>query len=501
MNITNDFSMFTDQLASLSKTGYFKVNLCNDESYANDEWYDCFGAEPGLRMVDVFSKFPYVHPVDHYSINAFLQNAKKGFEKKYMGYMRVRIPNRDIVWKWYQCYMIVTTFAPEKGVIEVVGMHHDVTSLMGENDQSMNVLSYLADLLQVFNTVPWTLDFRTKVVVTNRAFVKNDYGFNTLAHQMSFDEFLPSVLTEYQEGLLTLYERVRTGVTPRGNIEIQMYMGKSKTPVWIDCSIIAQEYDEKGEAVSAIGAMTVIQERKMAEQAIEDARQKAEHANKVKTNFLSSMSHEFRTPLNSILGFSTIMAHSGTMEERMQCLGAIQSSGSQLLQIVDDVLEYAQIEAGEIVLKQDRVELRSLIERMVEEIMPSRVAGVEMTFTSSKNEILVRGDEAKIAMVAKHLIGNATKYTSHGFINVSVERDNEYATVTISDSGRGMSKESLKHMYDRFYKGSEYVPGTGLGLSIVKHLVDMWKGEIVVESELNKGTTFKFTVPVYSNFY
>ncbi len=501
MNKAIDFSVFAEELSSFSGTGYFMANLCDNTSYANDAWYECMGADKGLTMHEVFTRFPYVHPVDHYSINTFLENAKKGYEKKYKGYMRVKIPGRDVSWRWYQVDMMITEYAPSKGVVKLTGMQNDVTALMGGNEESLNVMSYLADLLQVFNTLPWTLDFRTKVVVTNRSFVKNEYGFSNLSHQMSFDEWLISVLPQYQEDVINLYEQVHQGIVPRGSIDLQMRMGEKLEPVWVDCSIIAQEYDDSGQAVTAIGAMTIIQERKMAEYAMKEAKLKAEHANNVKTNFLSSMSHEFRTPLNSILGFSTIMAHSEGIEERMQSLGAIQSSGAQLLQIIDDVIEFSQIEADEVVLKQSRVEMNALVERAVAESRRNCKPGVEIYYFSGRDSILVRGDEAKIFLVAKHLVGNAVKYTEKGRIDVSIDRNNEFATVIVKDTGRGMTKESLTHIFDRFYKGSEYIPGTGLGLSIVKHLVDMWKGKIEVKSEQDKGTTFSFTIPLYSNLY
>lgn len=495
-----DFSVFTKELSSLSKTGYFKVNLCDDSCVANDEWYETFGAEVGMRMTDVFRQSPYVHPVDYYAINSFLENAKKGYEKKFRGYMRVRIPGRDLTWRWYQVFLLITNYAPDMKMIEMVGMQYEVSGLMGDGEQSMMAISQMTDLLQSFNTIAWTYDFRTKVIVTNRSLVTG-YGFDSPVSQMSIDEFFSQVLPEYINDVKAVYDSIETGKVPRGTVEFQMHLDNKPNPLWVRFAIIAQEYDETGRALTAIGSTTIIQEQKMAEKAIEEAKKKAEHANQVKTNFLSSMSHEFRTPLNAILGFSTIMAHSDTIEERMQCLGAIQSSGSQMLQMVDDVLDFAQIEAGEIVFKLERANIVALMSRMTEEITPRRQPGVEVKFSSSEPEIYVYGDYRHINSVAKHLISNAAKYTKRGCIEVRVERDIKYAIVKVKDTGHGMSKECVSHIFDRFYKGNEYVPGAGLGLSIVKKLVTQWKGDIGVESVQDEGTTFTFTVPLFTHFY
>lgn len=501
MNGNHDFTVFARDLASLSKTGYFKVNLCDDSCYANEEWYSSFGAEPGMRIIDVLQQYPYIHPVDHYSLAAFLGNAKKGYERKYRGYMRIRVPGKDLTWRWYQVNMMITNYAPDIKMIELVGMQYEVTGLMGDSEQSMMEISKMTDLLQSFNTIPWTYDFRTRVIVSNRSFVSNNIDFNTISNQMSWDEFMQSVLPEYREGMQNFHDQMYLGTCACSSLEIKMHLGNEQKPVWVEFRAIIQECDEQGRAMTAIGTNTIIQERKMAELAMRDAQLKAEHANHVKTAFIANMSHEFRTPLNSILGFSTIMAHSDTMEERMQCLGAIQNGGSQLLHIIDDVLIYAQIEAEELQMKLCKVELRSLLERVVEECKPARKAGVEMNFTSSANEMFVLGDEAKIIIVAKHLIDNSIKYTDSGTISVEIDKQGNHAHIRITDTGHGMSSEALAHIYDRFYKGSEYIPGTGLGLSIVKRLVEMWKGEIKVESELGKGTTFTITVPMYSTLY
>lgn len=500
MNKSFETSIITNQLAKYSKTGYFKVNLIDDQSEANDEWYECFGAPTNMRMTDVLSQFPYVHPVDHYSIKAFLDNAVKGFEKEYRGYMRVRIPGRDVTWRWYQVHMLVTKYAPEEKIVEIVGMHYEVTGLMGDSEHSILALSQMSDLLKSFNTIPWTYDLRTQVIVTNRSLINNVYGFDTSSHQMSRAEFLESVLPEYREDLVAMNDRIESGAVPYASIEIQMHIEPHMPALWVDFTMIAQEYDESGRAVTAIGTTTIIQERKMAEKAMEDAKMKAEHANKVKTNFIANMSHEFRTPLNAILGFSTIMGHSSSIEERMQCLGAIQSSGAQLLQMVDDMIEFALIEAGEIELKHERIEIGALIERVAEECKPRRKAGVSFEFESSVADLIIHGDESKIAMVAKHLIGNAAKYTERGGIKVKVDKDVNYTYVVVSDTGKGMSHDTLVHIFDRFYKGSNYVPGMGLGLSIVKNLIELWNGSIKVESEEGKGTTFTFTIPLHGNF-
>ena len=185
----------------------------------------------------------------------------------------------------------------------------------------------------------------------------------------------------------------------------------------------------------------------------------------------------------------------------MQCLGAIQSSGTLLLQIVEDVIELSKLEANEVELKRHLVDVNDLLEKTVEEAKPMRKPDVTMSYHHTEVPIILHGDEEKIALVMKQLLDNACKYTEHGSIDVYCHKSSENAVVTVQDTGPGMTQETVNHIFDRFYKGNSFIPGTGLGMSVVKGLINLWNGTIKVYSKLDEGTSITFTIPLHASFY
>ena len=361
--------------------------------------------------------------------------------------------------------------------------------------------NHMAEVLHSLNTIPWTFDFQQNVITSNLSYIDTIYTNGELIHQQSFEKFIDSILPDFREEMLEIYSRVKNGISSRASMEMKMKMGERQTPVWVEINIVGKEKDKNGMTMKAVGCATIIQERKEAEIVMLRAQRKAEQANLIKTNFLANMTHEFRTPLNAILGFSTIMAHSSTIEERMQCLGAIQTSGSQLIQIIEDVIELSKLEANEVELRRNLIDLNVLLEKTVEEAKPMRKPGVEMAYHHTEVPIILHGDEAKISLVMKQILDNACKYTEHGSIDVYSHKSSENAVVTIQDTGAGMSPETIHHIFDRFYKGNTFIPGTGLGMSVVRGLVELWNGTIKVDSKLHEGTSITFTIPLHASFY
>lgn len=361
--------------------------------------------------------------------------------------------------------------------------------------------SHMAEVLQSLNTIPWTFDFQQNMITSDLSYIDVKYTGGKLVHQQSFEEFVETILPEYREEMVATYSRVKNGMIARASIQMQIRMGERKTPLWVEMNIAAEEKDKHGLVVRAVGCTTIIQNRKEAEQMMLRAREKAEQANMIKTNFLANMTHEFRTPLNAILGFSTIMAHSESIEERMQCLGAIQTSGTLLVQIIDDVIELSKLEANEVELRRNLVDINDLLANVVDEMKPMRKPDVTMEYHHTEANIILHGDDKKIELVMKQLLDNACKYTEHGTIDVYCHKSSEHAVITVKDTGVGMTQENVHHMFERFYKGNSFIPGTGLGMSIVRGLVRLWDGTIKVDSKLHEGTSITFTIPLHASFY
>ena len=244
------------------------------------------------------------------------------------------------------------------------------------------------------------------------------------------------------------------------------------------------------------------------EKELEKAVLEAKNANEAKTRFLFNMSHDIRTPMNAIIGFSELLEkHIDEKDKAIDYLGKIKSSSNFLLSLINYVLEMARIESGKLVLKKEVGCVTDLIESLIDVFEP----GVKKKFITYSCETDIQhkyviGDEIKVREIFINIIGNSVKYTPEGGkISVSVkeepfEKENYIAyRIIVEDNGIGMSKEYLPHIFEEFSREhtstESKVTGTGLGLPIVKSLIDMVGGTIEVESQLGCGTKMTVVLP------
>ncbi|MGQ8336630.1 PAS domain S-box protein [Sunxiuqinia sp. A32] len=241
------------------------------------------------------------------------------------------------------------------------------------------------------------------------------------------------------------------------------------------------------------------------------AKMKAEESDRLKTAFLQNMSHEIRTPLNAIMGFSELLPDSFDDKKTLNYFTTIiNQRGNDLLEIINDILDIAKIESGQMTLNEKECNLRyffSDIETFFSEYrarMNKSNVGFSMNVQCSNRDVIVFVDSGKLKQILMNLIINAFKFTISGMVELgcSVE-DNSQLSFYVRDTGIGIPKEKQSEIFDRFKQvtvdRSKIYGGTGLGLSIVKGLLNLLGGEIWLESEPNKGSTFYFTIPFKIN--
>ncbi|MCM1091353.1 MAG: response regulator, partial [Muribaculum sp.] len=244
---------------------------------------------------------------------------------------------------------------------------------------------------------------------------------------------------------------------------------------------------------------------------LKNALDMADAANKAKTNFLSSMSHDIRTPMNAIVGMTDIAKrHTDDKEKLDDCLDKITLSSKHLLTLINDVLDISKIESGKFVLNPINFSLRKTMDNLVNIIRPmikSKGQEFDVHIHNVDYEMLY-GDELRISQVFINILSNSVKYTPGGgkiILDLYEERIDEQTvrlTYIVKDNGIGMSHEYMEHMYDTFTRADDSrinkVQGTGLGLAIVKQMVTLMNGTIDCDSESNKGTMFmvKLELPI-----
>jgi PAS domain S-box-containing protein len=259
------------------------------------------------------------------------------------------------------------------------------------------------------------------------------------------------------------------------------------------------------EALSSrmVGIHIDVTDRKAAEEALRQAKEAAEAASRAKSQFLANMSHEIRTPMNGVLGIAELLLQSPLGEKERHWAKSIHRSGSVLLAIINDILDFSKIEAGKLRLEEIPFEVRRTIQEAVEVAIPQaqkKQLKLSWHITADTPAYLL-GDPTRLRQIIVNLVGNAVKFTEQGIIEVAVSLESQQGelfglSVTVRDTGIGISPEAQEHIFDAFSQAdgstTRKYGGTGLGLAIVKQLVALMGGHIDLRSAPGAGSTFKF---------
>jgi signal transduction histidine kinase/CheY-like chemotaxis protein/HPt (histidine-containing phosphotransfer) domain-containing protein len=261
-----------------------------------------------------------------------------------------------------------------------------------------------------------------------------------------------------------------------------------------------QNDEEKEFLLSIANTLAGIIERKQMEEKLQKAKQKAEEATWAKSSFLATMSHDIRTPMNAILGMGEVLRDSGLNKEQGNALKVMTHAGENLLSLINDILDLSKVESGQLQIETVSFDLYELIEKthyiLLHQARDKGLDSIPVIKSDCPNFVI--GDPQRLRQILINLLGNAIKFTESGKITLMVEpHRTDLIQFTVSDTGVGIPQEQLENIFDPFQQAdnstSRHFGGTGLGLSICKQLVRAMGGEIQVESEFGKGSTFHFT--------
>lgn len=268
---------------------------------------------------------------------------------------------------------------------------------------------------------------------------------------------------------------------------------------WEETYATVDKHDLEGKPLTIVGTSKRIDEQKEIEQALIEARNHAEESDRLKSAFLANITHEVRTPLNAIVGFSDILPMTQSEEERNELVKLIKQNNAHLLRLFDDMMNMSKLEAGDSssVVKEDFL-IAPLLREVVEKyVSPCEEKGLEVFVEESDTEDTVHTDRDRLKEILNQYMNNAVKFTSAGSISIGYEGRPPGVRLWVSDTGKGIPADKCnEHLFERFVKVDDFVPGTGLGLSICRSLANAIGGTVGVTSVFEKGSTFWVDIPM-----
>ena len=360
----------------------------------------------------------------------------------------------------------------------------------------------LSLMLEAGNVFPWFADIVSgKIEIGDELF--KAYGVDRKEFHDDFFRMTTIVASIYPDdrGIFeAIYNSLLAGESCKIDLELRLDLLNTGVYKWVDLKGVAQEFDERGKVTKVLGFIANIQKRRDDEQALIEAKQRAEESDRLKSAFLANVSHEIRTPLNAIVGFSEVIAHTESECEREEYLDIVKANSNLLLHLINDILDLSRIESGKMEFIDENIQMDELCEELRQMHQMRIKNDVKIIFERPAASLTIVSDSHRLRQLYSNLISNAIKYTEKGAITFGYKLKGDMMEGYVRDSGSGIPAEKLNNVFGRFEKLDLLKQGFGLGLSICKSILDKMGGEIWVESELGVGSCFYFLIPCNGTF-
>lgn len=421
--------------------------------------------------------------------------------------------NRQITFQYYlektkTHLTVISIHSKTKGCVDVFGV--DNTELVLTQQMLKSTNHKLSAALDAADMTPWKWDLRTGLLSCN---VSHD--LYVTEEEVTHDGNLIIVPTsacfakicdEDRERVRDAFERLANGETQKMREEYRVgrqWLLSPQQNEWVEVRAAVDERDANGKPLSLIGTSMTVTQRKEMEEALVQAKVKAEEANTLKSSFLANISHEIRTPLNAIVGFSSLLvsAERGISEEKQEYINIIENNNTLLLQLISDVLDLSKIEAGTMEFDYAPVDVHGLFIELEDTFrLRNKKSGICICYHRRTTECVVKADRNRLVQVMMNLMNNAVKFTGEGSIEFGFDvREDGFLHFYVTDTGCGIPEERLEEIFGNFVKLNSFVQGTGLGLTICRAIVERMGGKIGAVSRLGHGSTFWFTLPYTAN--
>ena len=474
--------------------------------------------DPGARIID------YVYREVNPTFEKYILPKEKILGKKYSELNPDYSPelpdryselndNRQITFQYYlektkTHLTVISIHSKTKGCVDVFGV--DNTELVLTQQMLKSTNHKLSAALDAADMTPWKWDLRTGLLSCN---VSHD--LYVTEEEVTHDGNLIIVPTsacfakicdEDRERVRDAFERLANGETQKMREEYRVgrqWLPSPQQNEWVEVRAAVDERDANGKPLSLIGTSMTVTQRKEMEEALVQAKVKAEEANTLKSSFLANISHEIRTPLNAIVGFSSLLvsAERGISEEKQEYINIIENNNTLLLQLISDVLDLSKIEAGTMEFDYAPIDVHGLFIELEDTFrLRNKKSGICICYHRRTTECVVKADRNRLVQVMMNLMNNAVKFTGEGSIEFGFDvREDGFLHFYVTDTGCGIPEERLEEIFGNFVKLNSFVQGTGLGLTICRAIVERMGGKIGAVSRLGQGSTFWFTLPYTAN--
>lgn len=421
--------------------------------------------------------------------------------------------NRQITFQYYlektkTHLTVISIHSKTKGCVDVFGV--DNTELVLTQQMLKSTNHKLSAALDAADMTPWKWDLETGLLSCNVSHdlyvteeeVRHDGNLIIVPTSACFAK----ICDEDRERVRDAFERLANGETQKMREEYRVgrqWLPSPQQNEWVEVRAAVDERDANGKPLSLIGTSMTVTQRKEMEEALVQAKVKAEEANTLKSSFLANISHEIRTPLNAIVGFSSLLvsAERGISEEKQEYINIIENNNTLLLQLISDVLDLSKIEAGTMEFDYAPVDVHGLFIELEDTFrLRNKKSGICICYHRRTTECVVKADRNRLVQVMMNLMNNAVKFTGEGSIEFGFDvREDGFLHFYVTDTGCGIPEERLEEIFGNFVKLNSFVQGTGLGLTICRAIVERMGGKIGVVSRLGQGSTFWFTLPYTAN--
>jgi len=496
-----ELSKELEKAQQLAKIGSWSLNIATNEVHWTEELYNIYGFDSSLPPP------PYTEHAKLFKESSWkkLSNAVDNLVSNGESYvLELELIRKDGTtgWLWAQG---VAEKDENGNVVRARGIAQDISETKELNLALQLEKQFSEQLSESSPNGVYIYDYSLQTDTYINTQYQAILGYTLEDIQgMSSDEFFELFHPDERALVAEHMNQLKSG---KSGLHVE-YRFKHKKGHWVWCYSVDSPFEiaDDGTVKSVIGVFIDISEKKKFESDLKEALIQANSANVLKSQFLANMSHEIRTPLNWLVGFANLLKDENLdVETRNEYIDYIEGATSQLLNLINDIIDVSKIEAGEIKINKKPFSLKQLLketEANFNETIKAKEKEdlkLKVSIPTDSHDLMLISDVLRVKQVVNNLIGNAVKFSEDGTIEFGYEIKGDWIEFFVRDQGIGIPSEKLEIIFERFEHletDSKKYEGTGLGLSISKGLAELLGGMMEVESQENNGSTFRFKIPL-----